>query len=177
MLPIVLSSLSSALVALGRISKFLSAEELAEPYHIDPTQKTAVHVDGDFAWETAGRLVEPKFASDDEKANAEGSDKEKKKKDKKKKAKAQKVKKGEAALPTTTEEGSDLPGEKDGEDGKETMKEDEKPFELKELKLDIPKGAFVAIVGRVGSGKASLFLFSHGVLAHYLVFRVLFYNL
>ena len=29
----------------------------------------------------------------------------------------------------------------------------EKPFELKGLNLKIPKGSFVAIVGRVGSGK------------------------
>jgi ATP-binding cassette, subfamily C (CFTR/MRP), member 1 len=31
----------------------------------------------------------------------------------------------------------------------------EKPFELKGLNLKIPKGSFVAIVGRVGSGKVS----------------------
>ena len=30
---------------------------------------------------------------------------------------------------------------------------EEKPFELKDLKFRVPKGAFVAIVGRVGSGK------------------------
>lgn len=163
MLPIVLSSLSDALVALGRISKFLSAEELAEPYLIDPTQKTAVHVDGDFAWETAGKLVEPKFTADEEKARAESSDKEKQSKDKKQKAKAKKIKKGEEVLPTTAEEGADTLGEKDGTEGKDSVKEDEKPFELKELKLDISKGAFVAIVGRVGSGKASFFLFLHGI--------------
>ena len=34
--------------------------------------------------------------------------------------------------------------------------EEEKPFELRGMKLKIPKGAFVAIVGRVGSGKSSL---------------------
>ncbi|KAF9466008.1 multidrug resistance-associated ABC transporter [Collybia nuda] len=138
MFPIVLSSLADALVALGRISKFLSAEELAEPYLIDPTQKSAVHLDGDFTWETAGKLVEPKFTSDT---------------DKKAKAKAKKAKKGEEALPTTAEEGSELPREKDSKD---TPKEDEKPFELKELKLDVPKGTFVAIVGPVGSGKSSI---------------------
>lgn len=35
----------------------------------------------------------------------------------------------------------------------EEDKEEEKPFELKDLNLKIPKGSFVAIVGRVGSGK------------------------
>lgn len=33
---------------------------------------------------------------------------------------------------------------------------DEKPFELLGMKVKVPKGAFVAIVGRVGSGKSSL---------------------
>ena len=33
------------------------------------------------------------------------------------------------------------------------VKPEDKPFELKNLELKIPKGAFVAIVGRVGSGK------------------------
>ena len=35
---------------------------------------------------------------------------------------------------------------------------DDKPFELADLKLQIPKGSFVAIVGRVGSGKVRPFL-------------------
>ncbi|KAF8882127.1 P-loop containing nucleoside triphosphate hydrolase protein [Infundibulicybe gibba] len=93
--PFVLSSLSDALVALGRISKFLTAEELADPYLIDYESKPAVEVDGAFAWETEGKLEEPKFS------------------------------KG-------------------------------KPFELNNLKLSVEKGAFVAIVGRVGSGKSSI---------------------
>lgn len=32
---------------------------------------------------------------------------------------------------------------------------EEQPFQLQGLKLTVPKGAFVAIVGRVGSGKVS----------------------
>ena len=46
---------------------------------------------------------------------------------------------------------SELPGKK--EQGK---KAEEKPFAIEGLKLNIPKGAFVAIVGRVGSGKVRL---------------------
>ena len=55
--------------------------------------------------------------------------------------------KKETLLPTTT---ADLEKEilKDVE-----KNEQETPFELKNLKLSIPKGAFVGIVGRVGSGK------------------------
>jgi len=34
--------------------------------------------------------------------------------------------------------------------------EEEPPFSLKHLKLEVPRGAFVAIVGRVGSGKVGV---------------------
>ena len=61
----------------------------------------------------------------------------------KKKEKKKKQKKG--VLPTTT----------DGKPEDEKKAED-KPFVLKDLNLKIPKGSFVGIVGRVGSGKSSL---------------------
>ena len=52
-------------------------------------------------------------------------------------------------LPMIAEGGrSDDANEKDVDN-----RADEKPFELNNLKLKVPKGAFVAIVGRVGSGK------------------------
>jgi len=37
----------------------------------------------------------------------------------------------------------------------EAEEEPEPPFELRDLMLRVPKGSFVAIVGRVGSGKVS----------------------
>ena len=128
-LPIALSSLSDALVALGRISQFLTSEDLPEPYLIDKNLKVAVQVDGDFAWETVlatGDGVKGKHSHGN---------------------KGKKQLKGQTLLPTTT---ADL----EKEILKEVKKnEQETPFELKNLKLSIPKGAFVGIVGRVGSGK------------------------
>lgn len=38
----------------------------------------------------------------------------------------------------------------------ESNTESEKPFELTDIALRVPKGSFVAIVGRVGSGKVRL---------------------
>lgn len=148
-----MASLADALVAIGRITKFLTADELAEPFAIDTGEgnKLAVDVDGDFAWETAGKPVD-KLA----KGGAGGHRKEKK--DKPKAVKEAKVdKKGfwkrksgkEEVLPTTA---PDLE-KKDEEKVEENDNEEEKPFELKNLKMKIPKGSFVAIVGRVGSGK------------------------
>ncbi|KAE9399630.1 multidrug resistance-associated ABC transporter [Gymnopus androsaceus JB14] len=155
--PIVLSALSDFLVAMGRIGKFLTAEELAEPYTIDHdvNRKNAVEVDGDFSWETAGKITESKFArggkgaGKDKKGKKEKNGKEKEKDGKKKqkgKKAASKDGKGQG-LPLTTQ---DVTGDNDN------AKEDEKPFELKNLKLSVPKGSFVAIVGTVGSGKSSI---------------------
>ncbi|KAJ7123626.1 multidrug resistance-associated ABC transporter [Mycena epipterygia] len=127
-IPFVLASLTDALVALGRIGKFLTAEELPEPYPIDYKLQNAVQVDASFAWETARKIEEPKLGP-----GAAGG-------------KAAKGKKG-AVLPTaadsSVQSGTATPAE-------------EKPFELQNLKFSVPKGAFVAIVGRVGSGKSSI---------------------
>ncbi|KXN89182.1 Multidrug resistance-associated protein 1 [Leucoagaricus sp. SymC.cos] len=100
--PFVLSALSDAMVALGRIGTFLTAEELPEPYKIEQGRATAVEVDGDFTWETVPNGGQQQKAGSDE------------------------------------------------------DNEDEKPFELKSLRMVVPKGAFVGVVGRVGSGKSSV---------------------
>ncbi|KIM72411.1 hypothetical protein PILCRDRAFT_16141 [Piloderma croceum F 1598] len=132
--PIVLPSSSDATVALRRISKFLTAEELSEPYTIDYERKTAVEVDGDLTWETAGNPVDAEEKGKLAKCGLfRGANRKK------------------PMLPTTTQTGE--PGAATKE---EETKADEKPFELKILKFKVPKGAFVAIVGRVGSGKSSL---------------------
>jgi ATP-binding cassette, subfamily C (CFTR/MRP), member 1 len=45
-LPFVLGVIVDAVVALGRISKFLNAEELEDPYRVDYGSENAVEVDG-----------------------------------------------------------------------------------------------------------------------------------
>ncbi|PFH48819.1 hypothetical protein AMATHDRAFT_64587 [Amanita thiersii Skay4041] len=136
-LPLVLSSLSDALVALRRISSFLLAEELPEPYKIEQEAKLAVQVDGDFTWETTGK-VDAKFDT-----SSKDSDKQDKKS---KDGEKSKVKQEKGTLLTSMEKREEV-----AEDKKE-----EKPFELQNLNLRVPKGSFVGIVGRVGSGKSSV---------------------
>jgi ATP-binding cassette, subfamily C (CFTR/MRP), member 1 len=130
LLPLILSSLSDALVALGRISQFLVAEDLPEPYLIDTNLHVAVQVDADFVWETV------LATGDGEKGKILKGHKSKR------------ILKGKtSSLPMTT---ADL----EKEVLKDVRKNDqETPFELKNLKMSVPKGAFVGIVGRVGSGK------------------------
>ncbi|RPD65442.1 multidrug resistance-associated ABC transporter [Lentinus tigrinus ALCF2SS1-7] len=143
-LPLVLAATTDALVALRRISTFLRAEELAMPYTIDPSSDIALNVDGDFTWEEVRKgNTASKFAHG--KHGKGGKDDKAKAKKEKRKSKG---KKGEPVLPTTA-------SPEDQEKVKEKEKS-EQPFELKDLKLQVPKGAFVAIVGRVGSGKSSL---------------------
>jgi ATP-binding cassette, subfamily C (CFTR/MRP), member 1 len=56
-LPNVFSSSSDALVALRRISEFLTAEELADSMHIDFESKCGVEAEGDFTWETVRKVI------------------------------------------------------------------------------------------------------------------------
>ena len=131
LLPIVLASAMDALVAIRRISAFLRAEELAVPYTIDPKSDVALDVDGDFTWEEV-RKEDAGAAKDPATKATAGND-------------------AAPTLPTTAP-----PDDQAQEKEQEKEKPPDKPFELKDLKLRIPKGAFVAIVGRVGSGKSSV---------------------
>jgi ATP-binding cassette subfamily C (CFTR/MRP) protein 1 len=162
--PFVLSTIADATVSFGRLVEFLTAEELGEPYTLDFNQESAVSVDGDFEWE-----VVPKLGAEDEKEEKlsdtakmikELEEKKAKKLEEKKRRKEEKSRKKSGPIA-------------DGENGiggsslqplpisvadviKDTNKVDEpieKPFALNGLHLTVPKGAFVAIVGRVGSGK------------------------
>ncbi|KAJ7852952.1 multidrug resistance-associated ABC transporter [Mycena leptocephala] len=157
-IPFVLSALSDAVVAFKRIGAFLTAEELPDPYPIDFERKNAVDVDASFSWETAGKIEEPKFDAGAAgggrggmggargrgggRGGGAGRGGGPKKKTK--------GKKGSELLPTANEK--DTPSAS----GAATPREEEKPFELKNLRFSVPKGAFVAIVGKVGSGKSSI---------------------
>ncbi|EIW71607.1 hypothetical protein TREMEDRAFT_27765 [Tremella mesenterica DSM 1558] len=52
-LPMILSSVMDALVALGRISQLLKSEDLPHDLHIDPHAKYSIEVVGDFQFETS----------------------------------------------------------------------------------------------------------------------------
>ncbi|KAL5489922.1 hypothetical protein ACEPAI_4754 [Sanghuangporus weigelae] len=176
--PMVLSQVSDAAVALGRIADFLAAEELQEPYLIDksPSNKHAILADGSFTWETVGKVDSDKFGRKGPGAQGDAG--------KGKPSKAErpsepttvstgrarkwwprrKAKADTAALPmpVTSESQASQSGPNEGglSGADQTVsknKDDEEiPFALTDLKLRIPHGQFVAIVGRVGSGKSSL---------------------
>lgn len=158
------SSLSDALVALIRISKFLTAEELEESYLIDHRQEAAVIVDGDFVWEHVLGLEDKggKFSDTDvpvvplKDKNQNQTKPPEAKVKKTSRLWRRKTKANLTTLPTSSAQDDTAAKEQD-------KKEEDSPFELKELKFRIKKGSFIGIVGRVGSGK---------VYQLYLVFRV-----
>lgn len=67
-------------------------------------------------------------------------------------------------LPISTQDPKDEKATTDEEGEKKSEEPKEEPFELKDLKMDVPKGAFVAIVGRVGSGKVRFLYLSRSIL-------------
>lgn len=95
------------------------------PYTVDPSRKLALDVDSDFTWETV-----LKGSTQSKFLHGKQADKAKEKRE-----------------PRPEGTGSS--------DDAEKAKTEEKPFEVKDVKLEVPKGAFVAIVRRVGSGKVS----------------------
>jgi ATP-binding cassette, subfamily C (CFTR/MRP), member 1 len=143
-----LNSVADASVALGRIGSFLTAEELADPYKIDTSNPYAVSVDGDFQWETTPKAAAggSKFQAGKPSGGRGGSSAEKKEVKSEKNA-------GKRGMFGKKKQGAILPMDRD-KDGE--AKPEDKPFELKNLQLNVPKGSFVAIVGRVGSGKVRL---------------------
>jgi ATP-binding cassette subfamily C (CFTR/MRP) protein 1 len=130
--PFVLVSLAEARVAAARIAAFLGAEERQAPHAVDRASASAVAIDAEFAWEAA--------------ANAEGkAEEEKKPAPPSRRQFGRKAKRSEEpVLPTAQPE---------GEAAGETA---QRPFELKDVRLTVRKGDFVAIIGRIGSGKSSL---------------------
>lgn len=130
-LPMVITALADAHVAIVRISKILTAEEQHHGLIISPEQEYGLQVSGDFTYETAtppdhndvGRLSLSK-------KKAKGS----------KKTKDEPDSDGKVAL-------LEVPGEKENE---------EVPFTLRGIDLRIPRGALVCIFGRIGSGKSAL---------------------
>ncbi|KDQ52618.1 hypothetical protein JAAARDRAFT_40221 [Jaapia argillacea MUCL 33604] len=151
MLPIMLAVVVEAVISLGRISKFLVAEELDEPFEVDLECPNAVEVEGGgFSWEVTLRDGDPGEKS----PGVIGNNGDPKSAEKEKGAKGRKGKKGKGKKKgdKTTPVSDDSTGV-DGSSGEEARTPT--PFELKDVNVTIPRGSFIAIVGRVGCGKSS----------------------
>ncbi|KAJ3847227.1 multidrug resistance-associated ABC transporter [Lentinula lateritia] len=143
MLPITLASLSDIFVANTRISAFLLAEERPADYAIklDTQSANAVECKGDFAWDIPSENENKDTKAEQTEDNAQRNSK-----------KAKKAKGEVDSLVLSTSNPIEI--EPHRPNPSETLPD--QPFELKDLHLTIRRGAFVAIVGRVGSGKSSI---------------------
>lgn len=157
LLPFVIGLSSDAWISLGRVGAFLTAEELPPPYPVDPSSKFAIDCDGDFTWEVSDPALatgsapgKGKGGPGGAKGKGKGADKgaKKDKKEDKKKAK-QKPTNGEPSNDASGSGTATATGTVD-ESG-----EEDHVFQLNDLKIKVPKGHFVALVGRIGSGKSS----------------------
>ncbi|KZT57357.1 hypothetical protein CALCODRAFT_434214 [Calocera cornea HHB12733] len=174
-LPLVFTACTDAYIALGRIGKMMVAEELEEPYSVDPAAPLAVSAEGDFVWESVDKPDDraKQFAgwrggrggrggaggkggghagagagSREETKKRKAEEKSRKAEEqKRKKENKEREKRGLPPLPLPLED----TGEKKTEDPN-----DRKPFALTDIDLKVPRGSFIAIVGKVGSGKSSL---------------------
>jgi len=161
MIPMVFSMCSDAYVSLGRIAEFLLAEEQEDAFPIKEDAEYAVNVEGDFTWE----VVDPNKVANTEGAvgNATSAKeimaqaKEATRQDRKDKVPDKKGAKTKNGTDTPVASGS---GAANSGAVTPTVQEEEKdhskPFALEDLDLKIPPGSFVAISGRIGSGKSSV---------------------
>lgn len=145
-------------MALGRISTFLTADELETPYAIDesPENEFGVRLDGSFTWEPVERA---EALPESEKKVDNGSRKDKEVATSRRwfSRKANSVEsEPNLLLPASATSAASSDPQPASTTSDAEKEPDELPFALTNLSLRIPKGKFVAIVGRVGSGKSSL---------------------
>ncbi|WRT69583.1 uncharacterized protein IL334_006572 [Kwoniella shivajii] len=138
-LPQVVTNLSQASVGIRRIGDLLRAEELKSDIKIDRNSEYAIDVTGDFRFDGT-----PATSPKDDKSIP---------KDQAAKSRIEKLKiilprLGMKAKSTGIMSELKAPGE--------DQNENEKPFALTGLDLQIPRGSLTCIVGRVGVGKTAL---------------------
>lgn len=167
MVPLVFSVCSDAYVSLKRIGEFLLAEEQEATFVINRDAEYAVDVEGDFAWE----VVDPTKSANARAAvgnatsakeimhQAKEATRQQRSMDKKDRTAERKgaARDSRSGAGTPVASGS---GVADSRAVTPTVHEEEKdhskPFTLDDLNLKIPPGSFVAISGRIGSGKSSV---------------------
>jgi ATP-binding cassette subfamily C (CFTR/MRP) protein 1 len=132
-LPTVFSFLSDGYVAVGRIAKILKADEQPHSLVVDPNQNFAIYATGDFAFETAESPIDSSVNIELGKEDV-----------------------GQTLETPFALETGQSPVETVAYAAAETSNESQVPFALKDIDLKIPRGAYVAILGRIASGKTAL---------------------
>jgi ATP-binding cassette, subfamily C (CFTR/MRP), member 1 len=151
MMMYVLRAMLGGHVAVKRINEYFNAEDAEEGYTVDASTGNAVHVDASFTWETLPKTGSPSSGKENEDETQRSTY-------------SRLVQRLRGRLQANSpSSGAEADGPALPLDAITPVKEDPEPvdvvdvpFMLSNVKLDIPHGAFVAIVGRIGSGKSSL---------------------
>lgn len=146
LLPMVIGQVVDGLASVNRIQQFLGEEEVNDEATWDYEADQAVVVrDADFTWERntsqqAGKgQAEALKSMKQIKQESKDAKKEKKRQSK---VLAEKAKQEVPSSPTSFQSSSD--------------EEEEKPFSIHNIDLEIKRNELVAVIGSVGSGKSSL---------------------
>lgn len=143
-LPASFANLTDAWVALTRLSDIFLAEEYAghnKGYiKSNPHAEFAIKVHGDFTFEYSEQ------SNSSKKNEIAGKDRKAEKEAKKQKAAAKQAAKAQESRGSS-------PVDKEEPTDQQMLYS---PFTLKNINLTIPRGAFVCVVGRIGSGKSAL---------------------
>ncbi|CDZ97481.1 Multidrug resistance-associated protein/mitoxantrone resistance protein, ABC superfamily [Phaffia rhodozyma] len=135
LIPLAIQAVSDAYVGLGRVSLCLLGDEIDNPVPVYPDAEYAVSAHGSYSWESAEKPSDEPVRVTPGKGGPMGKGKPPKKSKKEKAAEKEERKRKRLerlnAPPVV-------------------------PFALKDIDLDIPRGSFVVVCGRVGSGKSSL---------------------
>ncbi|PNS18975.1 hypothetical protein CAC42_6070 [Sphaceloma murrayae] len=145
-LPLVIGQIVDASASIQRIEEFLNAEEAEDSAEWDHDAKDAIELKAaSFTWErTQTREAEDgdKHGKDKHKGESKADEKSRKKAEKK--------------LSAAEKDLSDQTSSSESDTTSEVSNEEERPFEVKDINLQIGRNELVAIIGGVGSGKSSL---------------------
>ncbi|GAM88788.1 hypothetical protein ANO11243_068220 [Dothideomycetidae sp. 11243] len=153
-LPLVIGQVVDASASIGRIEEFLLAEEAEDTAEFDHDNEHAVVVkSGDFTWERTAI----------KEGDGEGKGTEKENAKSKRRSKSVDLKQGKKlennakAAEHDESDGQTSTSESDNSDRRsDVSQQEEKPFEIKGVNIEVGRKELIAIIGTVGSGKSSL---------------------
>ena len=146
LLPMVIGQVVDGLASINRIQAFLAEEEVQDEATWDYNADKAVVIkDADFTWER-------NTSQQAEKSQAEALKSMKQMKQEQKDAKKEQKRRSKALVEKAKQEVPSSPTSL----GSSSDEEEEKPFSINNIDLEISRNELVAVIGSVGSGKSSL---------------------
>lgn len=154
LLPMIIGQVVDANASLGRIQEFLEAEEIEDMATWDYNSTNAISIrDADFTWERTPAQNSDPAARPGQKGSKQ-TKQERKQAKKEAKAETRRAKMAKQEYSTSFPQSpKSSPSDSLGSPGNE---EEERPFQIRHINLDVGRKELIAVIGTVGSGKSSL---------------------